>query len=236
MNRRVEPELLDTLPPEDPRASRSRADLRRINAWMGNASHMARALLAAFPDKRPKHLVELGAGDGHFMLRLAQLLAPKWPGVSVTLLDRQEPVSGQAQQSLEALGWHVTSLTTDVFDWFRRPDLPQSDAIIANLFLHHFSETLLAELLAQASQRTQVFIALEPRRSSFSLTGSRLVGLIGCNEVTRHDAVVSVRAGFTGGELTQLWPEASTWNLAEHPAGPFGHLLRAKRSSCPERS
>ena len=41
MNRIVQPELLDELPPDDPRAMRSRRDLRRINAWMRNHAIMA---------------------------------------------------------------------------------------------------------------------------------------------------------------------------------------------------
>ena len=44
MNRIVEPELLDTLSPADPRAIRSRRDLRRVNAWMRNPVIMADAL------------------------------------------------------------------------------------------------------------------------------------------------------------------------------------------------
>ena len=41
MKRIVQPELLDALPPDDPRAVRSRRDLRRVNAWMRNHTIMA---------------------------------------------------------------------------------------------------------------------------------------------------------------------------------------------------
>ncbi len=51
MKRRVTGELLDELPPADPRAVRSREDLLRVNGWMGNQGIMARALrLVALPD------------------------------------------------------------------------------------------------------------------------------------------------------------------------------------------
>ena len=40
----LEPEWLDELPPQDPRAVRSRADLRRVNWLMGNARLIARVL------------------------------------------------------------------------------------------------------------------------------------------------------------------------------------------------
>ena len=65
----------------------------------------------------------------------------------------------------------------------------------------------LAELLRLISQRAKLFIALEPRRARWPLFCSRLLWAIGCNDVTRHDAVVSVRAGFNGKEISALWPD-----------------------------
>ena len=44
MERSLQAELLDELPANDPRAVGSRHDLRRINALMGNARLMARAV------------------------------------------------------------------------------------------------------------------------------------------------------------------------------------------------
>jgi hypothetical protein len=101
--------------------------------------------------------------------------------------------------------------------------------MLANLFLHHFHEAQLAELLRGAARQTRVFIAAEPRRSPRSLLFSRLLCLIGCNRVTRHDAPVSVRAGFTGSELLRLWPDGQGWTLQERPAGWFSHLFVAQR-------
>ena len=59
---------------------------------------------------------------------------------------------------------------------------------------------------------------------------SRLVGALGANAVTREDAVLSVRAGFRGAELSALWPgDAAAWQLDEHAAAAFSHVLRAVR-------
>jgi hypothetical protein len=101
--------------------------------------------------------------------------------------------------------------------------------MIANLFLHHFTEGQLAGLLRGAARGTRTFIAVEPRRSSCSHCFSRLLWFIGCNRVTRHDAPISVRAGFTGQELSQLWPAGQVWSLEERPAGWFSHLFIAQR-------
>jgi hypothetical protein len=62
------------------------------------------------------------------------------------------------------------------------------------------------------------------------LLGSYLIGLIGANAVTREDAVLSVRAGFAGNELSALWPvEHGGWNLREYAAGLFSHCFLATR-------
>jgi SAM-dependent methyltransferase len=230
MLRRVEPELLDALPPDDPRALRSRKDLLRINAWMGNPGIMANELRSVFNGEFPRSIVDIGAGDGAFMLRVAHDLAALSNGSSLCLLDRQTAVSQQTLGDLKTLGWQVLLLQSDVLDWLKQPATEPSDVIIANLFLHHFPDAQLAELLAAAAKRTRVFIAVEPRRWSWSLAFSRLVGLIGCNAVTRHDAVVSVRAGFCDRELSRRWPADASWLLEERPANWCSHLFIAKRA------
>ncbi|HTA95540.1 MAG TPA: hypothetical protein VK769_05390, partial [Verrucomicrobiae bacterium] len=118
-------------------------------------------------------------------------------------------------------------VVADVFDW------PQSsvEIVVANLFLHHFENERLAELLQSISGRAKLFIAIEPRRAPLPLVFSRLLWAIGCNDVTRHDAVVSVRAGFSGSELSMLWPDKQNWRLTERRAGLFSHLFIAQKIS-----
>ena len=127
------------------------------------------------------------------------------------------------------LGWHAETVVADVLDW------PQTSVaggvVVANLFLHHFEDARLVELLRLISQRAKLFIAIEPRRASWPLFCSRRLWAIGCNEVTRHDAVASVRAGFSGQELSAFWPDKQNWRLAEDRTGAFSHLFVARRIS-----
>jgi hypothetical protein len=229
MERSVKPELLDNLPPADPRAVRSRSDLQRVNAWMGNCGTMARALRSASDGQMSRRLVELGAGDGAFLLRVARRLAAGWQGTSAVLLDRLNAASQRTRRDFEALGWHAEILEAEALDWLARQAAPACDVMVANLFLHHFPEAQLAGLLRAAARQARIFIAVEPRRSKPSLLFSRLLWLIGCNQVTRHDAPLSVRAGFTGNELSRLWPAGEDWTLRERHAGWFSHLFIAQR-------
>jgi phospholipid N-methyltransferase len=227
--RRIEPEWLDELPPHDPRAMRSRRDLRRINALMTNATIVARELTRSLHHGAPRMIAEIGAGDGTFMLRLAEKTANQWQDAHVVLLDRQDIVSPRTREEFVSLGWQAESVTADVFEWLARPAGRVFDVIIANLFLHHFDAAGLTELLALAAQRTRIFMACEPRRSGLALVASHLLGVVGCNDVSRHDAVVSVRAGFDGRELSALWPASRAWTLQERAHGLFSHCFIACR-------
>jgi len=214
-------EILDVLPPEDPRALRSRRDLILINAVMCQSTIMAEAL-STFP--APKLIADLGGGDGRFMLRVARRLAKRWPGVTVMVADRRPIVSVETRASFAQLGWRCESLTGDVLETL---PLIAPDIVTANLFLHHLDDTLLSRLLALAAARARGFVACEPRRSAFALLGARMVFALGANDVTRHDAVASVRAGFRGDELSRLWPAGANWRLGEHGAFPFTHVFNA---------
>lgn len=234
MNRAIRPELLDTLPPEDPRAVRSRRDLRRVNNWMRNHRIAARTLQQSMNGHRPGRIVDLGAGDGDFLLRTGRRLATSWTGVTATLLDRQRMENPQVSTSFANLGWRAEWIVSDVIEWAHAAKDRETEVILANLFLHHFGDAKLIELFEAIAHHARVFIAVEPRRSRWSLVGSRLLWAIGCNTVTRHDAAVSVRAGFRQRELTSLWPAKRNWRLAESASGPFSHLFVAQRLVNPQ--
>ena len=222
--RTLEPELLDLLAADDPRARASRRDLVRINFVMRQQAIMATLLR---PLSAPRRLADLGSGDGRFLLGVARRMAPHWPGVTALIVDRHDLVSPQTRAGFAALGWQCECMTGDVFEL-----LPQLDAqiITANLFLHHLDEAGLARLLILAAQKVGGFVACEPRRSPAALLASRMVFALACNAVTRHDAVASVHAGFAGRELSRLWPGAG-WQLREELALPFTHVFAARRNA-----
>jgi len=226
--RRVEPEWLDRLAVDDPRARRTRHDLRRINRAMSTLSIVVGGLDKLVDGVAPTTILDLGAGDGSLMLRVAKQRKSEWPNVAVTLLDRQQSVDALTLAGIRATGWRPDVVTADVVDWIAAPATSRWDLVVANLFVHHFTDEQLAPLLAGLASRARAFFCCEPRRSRFALTGSRLVGLLGAGPVARFDAVTSVRAGFTGTELTALWP-ATGWRTSEYDAGLFSHCFGAVR-------
>jgi SAM-dependent methyltransferase len=221
--RSIQPEILDSLDAADPRAIHSRRDLQRVNTLMGHTRILARALRGHIEGSR---VVELGAGDGTCLLRVAERLGAPKTAVRAVLVDRRPSVSAKTRAGFAAAGWQIDVDQADVFEWLERRS-ERCDVTIANLFLHHFSAAALSELLAHVCEKTRTFIACEPRRSRTGIVGAHLLRFVGCSDVTLHDARVSVRAGFRKRELSALWPRHARWHLSEGRAGLFTHTFVA---------
>ena len=209
---------------------------------MGTRTILLRALRQLRPpgpDAATFRVLELGAGDGTVMLGVARAMAPLWPPVELTLLDRQALVDGATIAGFAGLGWCAGVDVVDALDWADASSGHQPgdngaarwDLIIANLFLHHFEGAQLSALLGAVAAVTDRFVACEPRRDWIALGGSHLVRAIGAGDVTRTDAVLSVHAGFRGNELTAQWAaEGADWRIQEYRAGPFSHCFCAEQA------
>jgi len=227
---------------------RSRRELRRVNAWMNHPRIMSGVLQKNLAQQPARRIVDLGAGDGHFLLGVAQRLP--WPQAEAVLVDRLNLFAPQTAERFNRLGWRVRAELSEAAEYLRPERRPatgfdsghtssrsetgasaQSRTIVSNLFFHQFQTQPLAELLQLAADSALLIVALEPRRAWLARLGGRLLRFLGCGPVTRHDARVSIRAGFAGHELSALWPDKSNWDLSERRAGWCSHLFVARRRS-----
>lgn len=230
--RAVLPEILDALDPGDPRARRARRDLRRVHRAMGSLTILRSAIGRLSLARPPRRVLELGAGDGSLLLRFARECGPTWSGTDLVLLDRFDLLEARTRADYAALGWNVRVECADVREWALRATDAHWDLCVTTLFLHHFDAPALATLLRAVAMRADAFVACEPRRALVAQLGSRLVGLLGSNAVTREDAVTSVLAGFRGAELTAAWSGVpGRWRVAEYAAGAFTHCFVAARDA-----
>ncbi len=229
MRRCLQPEQLDILSASDPLARGSRRDLRRVNAWMRNAGLAASCLGRCILRAPPLRIVDLGAGDGSLLLRLTQRLPALAPGTELVLVDRREVVDEDVVAELRSRGFRPRLELEDAWDWLRAMREQCGTWVVANLFLHHFSREELRGAFEVLAAKVDLCFACEPRRAAWPLVASHLLWLIGANRVTRHDAVVSVRAGFAERELSGLWPANPGWHLEERDGGFFSHLFLAER-------
>jgi hypothetical protein len=204
---------------------------------MGHARIAAEVLRALDPARgAPLRLVELGAGEGVFLLGVLDRLGGAWrrPAADgpheLLLIDRLDLLAPQTSAAYAQRGWSARVLRGDALAELRA--LPRCDALLANLFVHHLEDTRIADLFALAAERARLVLALEPRRAALPLALCRALPLLGCGAVTRHDARLSVRAGFRGADLSRLWPRGAGWQLEERRA-LLSHLFlaRARRAA-----
>ncbi len=206
--RKLTPELLDHLPHDDPAAIRSRADLSRINRFMGNEAW----IIGQIPEDA-KTITEIGSGDGNLLSKIAN----RFPHASLRAFDLAPRPDGLP----ENIEW----VRGDILENVQKTT---GGALIANLILHHFTGPQL-ERLAPWFASFDTIIANEPLRSKLPLLLGKLAHPF-INHVTRHDMRVSIEAGFVPGELPKLLglgkggysiSESSTWRgslrvLASH--------------------
>jgi hypothetical protein len=212
VQRVVEPEILDTLPPEDPAAVASRRDLRLINGLMGNHRWLERRVRTL---RRPGwRMLELGAGDGTFGRRLVRKGVIQ-PGelLAVDLAPRPADWPSDA-------GWLQQNVLAG--------ETPPAEVVIANLFLHHFEPGALRDLAMRLPAECEVMLCCEPARRALHLWQARLLSVLPIGRVTKHDMPISIRAGFVGRELPELLGIAH-WKI-EVSTGFFGaYRLEAHR-------
>jgi Methyltransferase domain len=222
--RRLVPEILDGLAADHPAAIASRRDLVRVNALMFQDRIMI-GLMRKHVRAGPLRILEIGAGDGRFMLAVARRVARHWPAVELVLLDRLALVSDRLRDDFSQLGWHVQTIKADIFEWIATAGAERFDVVTANLFLHHFADAGLARLFASLKPLAPLLLATEPRRAGFPHAATRLLWAIGANYVTKHDAAASVRAGFAGCELSDIWLAGEGTVIEERHGGLFTHVF-----------
>lgn len=197
MQRLVQPEILDSLPHEDPRALANRRDLRLLNGVMGNTRWFRRRV---FPLLRPDDAVlELGAGEGV----LGKRLAARRPDVRrYTAIDHAPPPVDWP----ETFAWRqVDCMAMEHFNDF--------SVMCGNMILHQFHDDLLRALgrkIQASGLRLLAFV--EPARRALHLWQFRFIGPLMC-DVSRHDGAVSIRAGFRGDELPGLLGLGPEWRI-----------------------
>lgn len=197
--RRIEPEILDSLPPDAKGVREARRDLRWINAIMGNHRWIRHELRRHV---RPgDRVVELGAGDGALALRTGKVLANA-AGSQYLALDLAPPP--QDCKSGRAFEWIQG-------DWRAACARCAPDIVIANLFFHHFDDAELRAGAASFITSARVIIVREPARHRAWMRHFLLP--LGLHPITRHDMAVSIRAGFLRNELPEALGLNADWRI-----------------------
>lgn len=194
--RATEPERLDEGVPED-EALASLADLRFVNRWLGNATHLARAAHPYLEESARPRLLDVGCGSADVPAAIART-TPRLLAVGVDVkplhLRGAPPEVRPVVADVRALPFTAGSF----------------DVVTASLFLHHFDAAEVAPVLRAlftVARRALVVNDLRRARVPY-LFGRTAFPVLFRSRVSVDDGLVSIRRGFTEREMRAAFAEA----------------------------
>ncbi len=223
-------ELLDD-PHADPLAvERELKDIARLNTLFGGTRAVVEALEPFFRTAGKGvawTLLDIGTGLGDIP-RAAAATARRY-GISLRLvgveLNRAAAASAQGAES-------DAPLAVVLADGGMLPLAPRSvDVIIASQVLHHLAPAVAVRWIATFTTLARRAVVLaDLRRSRLAMAGVWLASFpLRFGAVTRHDAVLSLRRGYTRGEMNALLRAAGVPAVAKYR--PLSRVVAAWETS-----
>ncbi|MAB29637.1 MAG: nucleotide-binding protein [Planctomycetaceae bacterium] len=214
MKRHLTPELMDD-PALDPAEHRHAlgglARLNRISAagrspWRGMADLVRES-------NRPLSVLDVATGSGDVPISCARRAKAEGLELELHGCDLSEVALSQASQRARDAGLTMTCFQHDIL---AEPPPETYDVVTCNLFAHHLDEEgvcLLLRNMALAARRRLLLCDLRRDRIGLGLAWvfSRLLTR---SKVVHVDAIKSVRAAWTPGEMRDLATRAGLENAA----------------------
>jgi len=161
----------------------------------------------------PWTLLDVGTGSGD--IALAAVAAARRHGITLTAIGLE--VIPAAAQLTRANGVEVV-----LGDGGALPFGAKSiDIVIASQVLHHLPRAVAVRWIASFDRVARRGVVLaDLRRSRIAMAGAWLAGhALRMGATTRHDAVVSLRRGYTRVELTAMLREAGVSTVPRYRPG-----------------
>ncbi len=206
MERVLTPELMDDPAIDREELRRSLAYIRGVNRWLGGSAALLgllRRWSRSWPRDRPITLLDVGTGSADIPVAARQWAQRAGFDLRVTGVDLHDTTLALAREHTAG----VDGIDLIKADARRCGDhfAPGSfDYVHAGMFLHHLAaDDVLVVLRTMHRLARRGIVWNDLVRSPLSATVVRLL-VTGQPPTVRHDAVVSIRAGFTRREALNL--------------------------------
>lgn len=192
-------EVLDD-PGADPALVRAElADLILLNRWFGGARAVIRALLPLLPGPGARcTLLDVGTGSGDIPRAVVRAAARRGVELIPIGLDRSPLAARVAVRA---------GVPTIVSDGGMLPLASRSvDFVVASQVLHHLPPALAVRWIRELDRvARRALVIADLRRTRIAMAAMWAVSFpLRLHPVTRHDAVLSLKRGYTVGELEAL--------------------------------
>lgn len=228
-------ERLESLDVDRDLMARSLSQVSAVNRWLGGDRGLRRGLAPILEGRSRITILDVGAGDGTTLARLARWVRRRGLEVSAVGLDLHPVSCATARARVGRPGSRrdgTAAVAIVRADGLALP-FPDSsfDAVVSSLTLHHFDDAGAIDALREMSRVASKRVVLSDlRRSRPSHLGARLLAATVWrgNPYTRHDGPVSVLRAFLPGELASLARSAGLMGVAVSSGHPFRLTLVAE--------
>jgi SAM-dependent methyltransferase len=219
-------ELLDLGEGTTEEARDNLRDMGRINRWLGGHAALRRFLLPRLrrmAGGAPLRVLDVGSGDAHTPLMLAQWARRQGVAVRIVALDasqRHLAVAGERIRSYP----EVTLVSADA----RGLPFPRDsfDCALSTQFLHHLNPIDLAATLRGLTVVCRGPIVLNDlvRSRTAAFLFRRCAPLLFNNRLTLHDGLVSIGQSYTPSEMREILHGAGLSHARVHSHGLYHRM------------
>jgi hypothetical protein len=181
-------------------------DLKRVNKMLGGNAITLNGIDQLLEGRLTNNtitILDIGCGDGEMLRQCAQWMKKKGRNVHLIGLDANAHILKEAVNRSE----EIKNTTFKVVNVFAEKEiLPEFDIALCTLFLHHFKESQIEDLLNRLTRKAKMGVVINDlHRSFWALWLFRLYGLLFLkSRIARHDGLVSVARGFKRRELKRI--------------------------------
>jgi 2-polyprenyl-3-methyl-5-hydroxy-6-metoxy-1,4-benzoquinol methylase len=200
-----ESELLDA-PDCDPQlAMRSYHFMEAVNRSYGGVRVVLDTLareLPSWPADAPVRILDLGAGSGDIPLAVVRWAKENDRDVRITCVDWNREALDLARAKLtESINGSVTLEQADIFEY--QPTEP-FDYALASMVLHHLAADEISSLIRHLQPFVRRALIVNDLKRSVLNYLACWFAVRPCEKEVRHDALLSIRRGFTPADLRAI--------------------------------
>lgn len=181
-------------------------DLKKVNTLLGGFSITldgVETLVLNSPKTTSLTLLDLGCGDGESLRKSAQFMRKQQRTMKFIGVDMNEHILEIAKEKSKDYP-EISYLKLNILE--KNQQLPNFDIATCNLFLHHFSEHQIIELLNKLIKQGKRGVVINDlRRSKLAFQLFKGFGLLFMkSKIAKHDGLVSIARAFKRKELEKM--------------------------------
>ncbi|AFL82164.1 methyltransferase family protein [Aequorivita sublithincola DSM 14238] len=205
-HRSIQAEIMDDLDFQGEEMKHLLDDLKNVNKWLGGNSITIdglKELLKNHPNDKILTILDIGCGDGELLRKCTDFGKKNNFNFKCIGIDFNQNILEIAENRSS----NYPNLTFKKVDVFLEEELiPNCDIALCTLFLHHFSNEQIENLLKTILKKTEIgLIVNDLQRSKQAFFLFKIVSKLFLKTKTaRHDGLVSIARGFKKNELEAI--------------------------------